>query len=56
MGKKMRQAIELGKRLAGEKNEVPCVACGGSGRYDAAGNPKCGACNGTGRQPKKPRN
>lgn len=56
MGKKMRQAIELGKKLAGEKSDEPCSACGGSGRYDVAGSPKCSACNGTGRQPKTPRN
>lgn len=53
MGKKMRQAIALGKKLAEEKRDEPCAACSGSGRYDAAGSPKCSACNDTGRQPKK---
>lgn len=31
-----------------------CVACGGSGRYDAAGSPPCSACNGTGKEPAHP--
>lgn len=26
-----------------------CVACNGSGRYDNNGSPKCGACEGTGK-------
>ena len=29
----------------------PCAACAGSGRYDNNGSPKCGACNGTGKEP-----
>lgn len=29
-----------------------CLACNGSGRYDAAGSPPCSACNGTGKEPK----
>jgi hypothetical protein len=28
---------------------LPCTACSGSGRYDAAGSPRCGACNGHGK-------
>lgn len=28
----------------------PCTACGGSGYYDNNGSPKCGACNGTGKE------
>ena len=27
-----------------------CIACNGSGTYDHNGAPKCGACNGTGRE------
>lgn len=53
MGKKMRQAIALGKKLADKSRDETCPACSGSGRYDAAGSPKCGACNGTGRRQKK---
>lgn len=53
MGKKMRQAIALGQKLADKQRNEPCSACGGSGRYDVAGSPKCAACGGTGRQPKK---
>lgn len=32
----------------------PCTACSGSGRYDHNGSPKCGACNGTGKEKYKP--
>ena len=32
----------------------PCTACGGSGRYDSRGSPKCGSCGGTGREQYKP--
>lgn len=39
--KAIKQAQEAGKRKK-------CVACNGSGRYDVAGSPKCGACKGTG--------
>ena len=27
-----------------------CSACSGSGYYDHHGSPKCGACNGTGKE------
>jgi hypothetical protein len=27
-----------------------CTACSGSGRYDSHGSPKCGACNGKGKE------
>ena len=27
-----------------------CIACGGTGYYDAKGSPKCSACNGTGKE------
>lgn len=56
MGKKMRQAIALGQKLADEQRSVPCAACNGSGRYDVTGSPKCSACNGTGRQTKQQKN
>lgn len=32
----------------------PCSACSGSGRYDHNGSPKCGACNGTGKERYRP--
>lgn len=32
----------------------PCTACNGSGYYDDNGSPKCGACNGTGKERYKP--
>ena len=28
----------------------PCAACSGSGIYDNFGSPKCGACDGTGKE------
>lgn len=31
-----------------------CTACSGSGRYDHNGSPKCGACNGTGKERYRP--
>lgn len=27
-----------------------CIACNGTGYYDAKGSPKCSACNGTGKE------
>jgi len=32
----------------------PCSACSGSGYYDDTGSPKCGACDGTGKERYKP--
>jgi len=32
------------------KKLVTCTACSGSGRYDHNGSPKCGACDGTGKE------
>jgi len=32
----------------------PCTACMGSGYYDDHGSPKCGACDGTGKERYKP--
>ena len=31
-----------------------CTACNGSGYYDNNGSPKCGACDGTGKEKYKP--
>ena len=31
-----------------------CSACNGSCRYDVGDSPKCGACNGTGKESYKP--
>lgn len=28
----------------------PCVACNGSGRYDHNKSPRCGSCDGTGKE------
>jgi len=28
----------------------PCIACNGTGYYDNIGSPKCGCCNGTGKE------
>lgn len=33
--------------------QVPCVACNGSGHYDANNSPKCGSCGGTGKVPER---
>lgn len=33
---------------------VTCTACSGSGYYDNDGSPKCGSCNGTGKERKRP--
>lgn len=46
--KLMRRAIASGKSEKAKAAPKPCVACGGSGRYDAKGSPTCGSCNGTG--------
>lgn len=29
---------------------IPCTACSGSGFYDSHGSPKCGSCEGTGKE------
>lgn len=34
--------------------EKACTACNGSGYYDHNGSPKCGACEGTGKEKYKP--
>lgn len=35
---------EFGRKLQA------CTACNGSGYYDSGGSPKCGACDGTGKE------
>lgn len=32
-----------------------CTACNGSGHYDSDGSPKCGGCDGTGKERYKPK-
>lgn len=39
---------ELLRRLDSDSIGSRCVACNGSGRYDSAGSPPCGACAGSG--------
>ena len=34
------------------KEQKECSACSGSGHYDHDGAPKCGSCNGTGKESK----
>jgi len=46
----MRKASQAGKRSQEKRWQQPRLACGGSGRYDAAGSPRCAACGGTGKQ------
>lgn len=45
--KQMRKSIQEWKLQPKVK---PCYACNGSGRYDVKGSPKCGSCNGTGKE------
>lgn len=51
----------MGKKTVPKKNIVTrgyapknvdniCVACNGSGVYDTTGSPKCGSCDGTGKE------
>ena len=47
----MKPNKEMRRSIAEWKNkpiQQKCTACGGSGRYDVKGSPKCGSCNGTG--------
>jgi DnaJ-class molecular chaperone len=41
------------QNVKGWKQRV-CSACSGSGYYDSFNSPKCGACNGTGKERYKP--
>lgn len=50
---KQRRREHYEQHIAGWKKRV-CTACSGSGRYDHNGSPKCGACNGTGKERYKP--
>lgn len=34
--------------------QVKCTACNGSGHYDSNGSPRCGACDGTGKERVRP--
>jgi DnaJ-class molecular chaperone len=42
------------KNVKGWKQRA-CIACNGSGYYDHNGSPKCGSCNGTGKEMYKPK-
>lgn len=46
---KVARATYYFKYIYGWKQR-PCSACGGSGRYDDNGSPKCDVCNGTGKE------
>ncbi len=35
--------------------EIPCIACNGSGYYDSFNSPKCGGCDGTGKEKVSPK-
>lgn len=48
------QRIEHYQRFVHGWKLRSCVACNGSGRYDAKGSPPCGACGGTGKERFKP--
>lgn len=45
--RKDRRTADFADRVG--RKLVTCVACGGSGRYDNRGSPRCGACDGAGR-------
>jgi hypothetical protein len=47
--RKQKRIEHFEKHIKGWKQR-PCTACNGSGYYDHNGSPKCGACNGTGRE------
>lgn len=42
--------IIKGKPYKEIEEDNKCLACAGSGHYDDTGSPKCGACNGTGKE------
>lgn len=46
--KRKQERREAYARNSGVKM-IRCVACNGSGRYDAWGSPDCGCCGGTGK-------
>ncbi len=47
--RKARRAENFKKYVFGWKLR-DCSACAGSGRYDHDGSPKCGGCDGTGKE------
>lgn len=49
LNKKTRATTKEAMKKIKDKPSDVCVACSGSGRYDTTGSPKCGACNGTGK-------
>lgn len=51
--RKQKRIEHFEKYVKGWKQR-PCTACNGSGYYDHNGSPKCGACNGTGKEMYKP--
>ncbi len=51
--RKKRRKEYLEKYVFGWKLKE-CTACSGSGRYDHNGSPKCGGCDGTGKERYRP--
>ena len=51
--RKQKRKEHFEKNIKGWKQR-PCTACNGSGYYDHNGSPKCGSCNGTGKEMYKP--
>lgn len=49
-GERKKERTEYYKSNVYKWKLKPCVACNGSGFYDNNGGPKCGACNGTGKE------
>jgi DnaJ-class molecular chaperone len=54
-GRKKERTIHYEKYVKGWKLR-DCTACSGSGYYDHNGSPKCGSCDGTGKERYKPEN
>ncbi len=52
--RKQKRIEYFEKNIKGWKQR-PCIACNGSGYYDNTGSPKCGSCNGTGKEFYKPK-
>ena len=48
------QRTDYYKRFVHGWKQRPCTACNGSGHYDNGGSPRCGACDGTGKELFKP--
>ena len=47
--RKQRRAEYYEQHIKGKKQSI-CGCCNGSGYYDHSGSPKCGNCNGTGKE------